>query len=91
MVNILEDSSRLHQFIKLYLFAPSSAVFGCPLAMTDGAARLLELWGSKEEVEGLELKVNLSYGQWRTLFESDLQRSLKVLDLWTMGINFFFR
>jgi alkylation response protein AidB-like acyl-CoA dehydrogenase len=34
--------SRLHQFAKLHLFAPSSAIFTCPLAMTDGAARMLE-------------------------------------------------
>lgn len=37
--------SRLLQFAKLYLFHPSSAVYTCPLAMTDGAARLLELHG----------------------------------------------
>lgn len=35
--------SRVHQFAKLYLYAPSSATFSCPLAMTDGAARCLEL------------------------------------------------
>lgn len=34
--------SRLHQFAKLYLFSPSSAIYTCPLAMTDGAARLIE-------------------------------------------------
>lgn len=35
--------SRIHQFAKLYLFHPSSAIYTCPLAMTDGAARALEL------------------------------------------------
>lgn len=40
--------SRLVQFAKLYLFHPSSAFFSCPLAMTDGAARALELYGSDE-------------------------------------------
>ncbi len=35
--------SRLHQFLKLMLFHPSSAFYTCPLAMTDGAARVLEL------------------------------------------------
>lgn len=30
--------SRIYQAIKLYLFAPSSGLFSCPLAMTDGAA-----------------------------------------------------
>jgi hypothetical protein len=35
--------NRVHQYAKLYLFAASSAMFSCPLAMTDGAARLLSL------------------------------------------------
>jgi len=39
--------SRIHQFAKLYLFAPSSALYSCPLAMTDGAARFLEVHGDK--------------------------------------------
>jgi putative acyl-CoA dehydrogenase len=34
--------SRLHQYAKLYLYAPASALVTCPLAMTDGACRLLE-------------------------------------------------
>jgi len=34
--------SRLHQFALVYLFAPSSQVYTCPLAMSDGAARTLE-------------------------------------------------
>ena len=33
--------SRLHQFAAVYLFHPSSDVYSCPLAMTDGAARTL--------------------------------------------------
>ena len=36
--------SRIDQFARLYLYAPSSATYDCPLAMTDGAARLLELY-----------------------------------------------
>src|SRR5205823_1876625 len=36
--------SRIDQFVRLYLYAPSSATYSCPLAMTDGAARLLELY-----------------------------------------------
>jgi alkylation response protein AidB-like acyl-CoA dehydrogenase len=40
--------SRLHQFAKLYLFHPSSAIYSCPLAMTDGAARALELYADAE-------------------------------------------
>uniref|UniRef100_H2Y5Z2 Uncharacterized protein n=1 Tax=Ciona savignyi TaxID=51511 RepID=H2Y5Z2_CIOSA len=34
--------SRLHQFAKIYLFAPSSGMYSCPLAMLDGAAFVLE-------------------------------------------------
>ncbi|RHY32081.1 hypothetical protein DYB32_002886 [Aphanomyces invadans] len=36
------EYARVFQFAKLYLFAPSSAVFTCPLAMADGAARLIQ-------------------------------------------------
>ncbi|KAK3233439.1 protein kinase super protein [Cymbomonas tetramitiformis] len=36
-------ASRVYQFTKLYLFASSSGLYSCPLAMTDGAARVLEL------------------------------------------------
>jgi alkylation response protein AidB-like acyl-CoA dehydrogenase len=39
--------SRLHQFARLYLYAPSSAIYACPLAMTDGAARAIELFGDQ--------------------------------------------
>ena len=35
--------SRLEQCARLYLFHPSSAIASCPLAMTDGAARVLQL------------------------------------------------
>ncbi|MBY0472278.1 acyl-CoA dehydrogenase family protein [bacterium] len=40
--------SRVHQFAKIYLYGPSSAIFTCPLAMTDGAARAVELYGDDE-------------------------------------------
>ena len=33
--------SRIHQFAAVYLFHPSSDLYTCPLAMTDGAARTL--------------------------------------------------
>ncbi|KAI8057755.1 hypothetical protein BDF22DRAFT_615618, partial [Syncephalis plumigaleata] len=41
------EYSRLYQFAKLHLFAPVSAMFSCPLAMTDGAARVIELSDDK--------------------------------------------
>lgn len=34
-------SSRVHQFALAYLFTPSTDLYSCPLAMTDGAARTL--------------------------------------------------
>jgi putative acyl-CoA dehydrogenase len=40
--------SRLHQFSRLYMFHPDAAWFTCPLAMTDGAARALELHADEE-------------------------------------------
>lgn len=39
--------SRLHQIARLYLFHASSAMYSCPLAMTDGAARIIELYGDE--------------------------------------------
>ncbi len=44
--------SRIHQFTKLYLFHPSSAIYTCPLAMTDGAARAIELYGDDRLKQG---------------------------------------
>jgi acyl-CoA dehydrogenase len=41
--------ARLAQFLKVYLFHPSSDVYTCPLAMTDGAVRCLQLSGSAEQ------------------------------------------
>lgn len=40
--------SRVHQLLRLYLYHPSSAIASCPMAMTDGAARVLELEGSPD-------------------------------------------
>ena len=39
--------SRLHQFALAYLFSPSTDLYGCPLAMTDGAAQVLLRSGNK--------------------------------------------
>jgi putative acyl-CoA dehydrogenase len=69
----LGEFSRLYQFAKLYLFHPSSAIYSCPLAMTDGAARLIEIMGDKELREGafrhLTSRDPLQFwtsGQWMT-------------------------
>lgn len=40
--------SRIHQFAAVFLFHPSSDLYTCPLAMTDGAARALKAAGNME-------------------------------------------
>ena len=43
--------SRIHQFAAVYLFHPSSDVYTCPLAMTDGAARTLCVSNNAQLIE----------------------------------------
>lgn len=43
--------SRLHQFALVYLFHPSSDLYTCPLAMTDGAARTLSVSANSGLIE----------------------------------------
>ena len=43
--------SRIHQFALAYLFTPSTDIYACPLAMTDGAARVLLDSGNQALVE----------------------------------------
>jgi acyl-CoA dehydrogenase len=40
--------SRVHQCALAYLFTPSTDIYSCPLAMTDGAARALNASGNRE-------------------------------------------
>lgn len=67
------SSSRAYQFAKLYLYHPSSAFYTCPLAMTDGAARLIESIGDTELKEkalqniiSRDPKKFWTSGQWMT-------------------------
>nr|XP_006812241.1 PREDICTED: isovaleryl-CoA dehydrogenase, mitochondrial-like [Saccoglossus kowalevskii] len=41
--------SRLYQIAKLYLFSSSSGLYTCPLAMTDGAAQVIDRIPKKEQ------------------------------------------
>jgi alkylation response protein AidB-like acyl-CoA dehydrogenase len=43
--------SRVHQFALAYLFTPSTDIYSCPLAMTDGAARVLGASGNEALIE----------------------------------------
>lgn len=79
------EHSRLYQFVKLYLYTASSAIYSCPLAMSDGAARLIELYGDdflKNEPYKCLTSRNLATfktsGQWMTerTGGSDVSRSM---------------
>jgi len=43
--------SRVHQCALAYLFTPSTDIYSCPLAMTDGAARTLLLSGNQALID----------------------------------------
>jgi acyl-CoA dehydrogenase len=45
----LGGEARLVQAALCYLFAPSTATYLCPVAMTDGAARVLAEYGSEQQ------------------------------------------
>lgn len=65
--------SRVYQMALLYLFHPSSAFVSCPLAMTDGAAKLIEVYGDQSLKEkafrhltSRDPKQFWTSGQWMT-------------------------
>lgn len=65
--------SRIHQFAAVYLFHPSSDVYTCPLAMTDGAARTLVVSGNRALIDravprltNRDPKLAWTSGQWMT-------------------------
>nr|XP_009668546.1 PREDICTED: short/branched chain specific acyl-CoA dehydrogenase, mitochondrial-like [Struthio camelus australis]XP_009668547.1 PREDICTED: short/branched chain specific acyl-CoA dehydrogenase, mitochondrial-like [Struthio camelus australis]XP_009668548.1 PREDICTED: short/branched chain specific acyl-CoA dehydrogenase, mitochondrial-like [Struthio camelus australis]XP_009668549.1 PREDICTED: short/branched chain specific acyl-CoA dehydrogenase, mitochondrial-like [Struthio camelus australis] len=65
--------SRVHQAIKLYLFSNSSGGFSCPLAMTDGAAKVIESLGipgslknAFDHLTSRDPKKFWTSGQWMT-------------------------
>lgn len=79
--------SRLVSFAKVFLFAPSSAMVSCPLAMTDGCARLMEVAGNTDEERQIfkhlisrNPKTAWMSGQWMTERPggSDVSRSETV-------------
>ncbi|XP_066459876.1 acyl-CoA dehydrogenase family member 11-like [Eleutherodactylus coqui] len=65
--------SRLIQIVKLYLYSPSSGLFSCPLAMTDGAAKVIESLGMPDALQDAfghltsrDPKTFWTSGQWMT-------------------------
>ncbi|HSL81492.1 MAG TPA: acyl-CoA dehydrogenase family protein [Thermoanaerobaculia bacterium] len=79
--------SRLHQFALVHLFHPSTDVYTCPLAMTDGAAKTLTVHRHEEllaralpRLAGRDPATAWTSGQWMTETSggSDVGRSLTV-------------
>jgi putative acyl-CoA dehydrogenase len=67
------EKNRISQMALLYLYHSSSALYSCPLAMTDGAARVLEKLGSTPEQKNAfqhlisrDPKSFWTSGQWMT-------------------------
>ncbi len=65
--------SRVHQFALVYLLNATSAVYSCPLAMTDGAAKTLVTMGNKPLIDralprltSRDPKTAWTSGQWMT-------------------------
>ncbi len=68
-----KEFSRLYQMVRIMSLHPSSAFYTCPLAMTDGAARVLELNSGNKDLDKIFQslvsgdKVNFwTSGQWMT-------------------------
>lgn len=67
------EHARVHQFALAYLFDPSTAVYTCPLAMTDGAAKTLSVLKNQALVDralphllSRDPKAAWTSGQWMT-------------------------
>ncbi|GAA5896133.1 uncharacterized protein JCM6883_001725 [Sporobolomyces salmoneus] len=67
------EFSRVRGFAKGYLFAPDGLYVGCPISMTDGAARVLELAGTEQmkkeilpRLMSLDPREAYIAGQWMT-------------------------
>lgn len=67
------ELSRIHQFALVHLFEPSSDVYSCPLAMTDGAVRTLVHLGSSDlkqraipRLTSRDPRTAWTSGQWMT-------------------------
>lgn len=65
--------SRIHQFALVYLLSPTSGVYSCPLAMTDGAAKTLLALGNRALIDraiprltSRDPRAAWTSGQWMT-------------------------
>ncbi|KAK5815058.1 hypothetical protein F5H01DRAFT_344855 [Linnemannia elongata] len=67
------EFSRIYQMAKLMLWTSGAGLYSCPIAMTDGCARVLELNGTQEMKETVytrlisrDPKKFITSGQWMT-------------------------
>ncbi|XP_030635679.1 acyl-CoA dehydrogenase family member 11 [Chanos chanos] len=61
--------SRVYQMSKLYLFSPSAGLYSCPLAMTDGAAKVIQTLPIEDaflRLTSRDAKMFWTSGQWMT-------------------------
>lgn len=83
---------------KVLLFAPSSGLYSCPIAMTDGAAKIIEVYNYfKFEFfcylhfnEYMHVFIVIQKGVWKYISERkyfltiNYQNSWAILELWTV-------
>jgi putative acyl-CoA dehydrogenase len=88
------EFSRIYQMAKFYLFHPSSAYFTCPTGMTDGAARIMELFANDSLKETVlprllsrDPQTFWRAGQWMTERRggSDLASGIETVARWENG------
>nr|XP_043881155.1 acyl-CoA dehydrogenase family member 11-like [Solea senegalensis] len=56
--------SRVYQMSKLYIFSPSSGLYTCPLAMTDGAAKVIQSIGVTSPVDEAYSRLTTREPEW---------------------------
>ncbi|PWN18360.1 hypothetical protein BCV69DRAFT_252881 [Microstroma glucosiphilum] len=68
----LGADARIYAFVKIFMFGPFSKLVLCPISMTDGAARVLELAGTPDQKRIISLLTHAdptkawTAGQWMT-------------------------
>ncbi|KAG0351910.1 hypothetical protein BG005_008603 [Podila minutissima] len=67
------EYSRIYQMAKLMLWTSGAGLYSCPIAMTDGCARVIEVSGTQEmkdqvytRLTSRDPKVFITSGQWMT-------------------------
>uniref|UniRef100_A0A3Q1EU48 Acyl-CoA dehydrogenase family member 11-like n=1 Tax=Acanthochromis polyacanthus TaxID=80966 RepID=A0A3Q1EU48_9TELE len=81
--------SRVYQMSKLYIYCPSSGLYTCPLAMTDGAAKVIQSIGVSWPVEEAYSRLTTrqpelfwTSGQWMTERQGGSDVGQYLMDGW---------